>query len=123
MRLMTREYSFQDYESIVDGVFFYDSDVISDESYVEDIIYEFGVRMDNRVLKKDAHCFFLPKPQSDMLRKEWVPQRINKFAEDILEEMRKLKVLVSDNGQTSVDLCLDIVEQQLSKYNESVKEL
>ena len=65
----------------------------------------------------------MPKSQSDMLRKEWVPQRINKFAEDILEEMRKLKVLVSDNGQASVDLCIDIVEKQLSKYNESVKEL
>lgn len=87
MNIMTREFHFKDRESTIEGVFFYNADIVSEEVAVN-TINKCGVEMDNQILKPDAPCFFLPKSKADLLQ-NWVKQRINEAVEEALTDKNR----------------------------------
>ena len=76
MNLQTKSFSFEKSNGErIEGTFFYDEDEISEEA-ADKIIQNSGAHMDNRVFKKEAKCFFLPKAQADLLRQVWIPHKV-----------------------------------------------
>lgn len=83
MHLVVKDFVFEDeFGKDVEGVFFFDEDVIN-EKEAEQIIYEHGPFLNNRVFSQEAPCFFLPKAQADMLRHIWVPHIKEEHKEDV----------------------------------------
>ena len=85
MTIVIKEFEFksEDNKKVIEGAFFYDEDVISEDD-AEKIILDYGCDMNNSIFSKDAPCFFLPKAQADMLRHSWIPQKVDRAVEEAL---------------------------------------
>ena len=92
MNIVIKEFTFISNEANnIEGVLFYDADVI-DENTASKLIHTYGYEMDNRILKKDAPCFFLPKAQADMLH-SWVQQKLNNTVTETWKYVDKSEIL------------------------------
>lgn len=86
MKIMAQDFSFQRSGKdgkIVEGTFFYDADILDDET-VNKIIQVNGIDMNNKIFTSEAPCFFLPKAQADLLRNVWVKQKVDEAVKGAL---------------------------------------
>ena len=88
MRPEIREFKVGLGDEAFDGVFFFDADVI-DEETLQEIVKTHGYEMDNKVFKKEAPCFFLPKAQAELLRKSWVKQKTDSIRAEVIAEIEE----------------------------------
>lgn len=125
MNLLIKEFSFEEYGRLVEGALFYDADILKDD-IVEEIIYTYGTNMNNMVLKEDVPCFFLPKGQSDLLRKVWVPEKVNSVINDIVNKLEEYESVCKNTNiscDMAVESCINIANNYLDEYNKKVKEM
>lgn len=121
MNPIIHEFSFTGHDIIIEGALFYDGDIISKETATE-IITNFGTDLDNTVFKKDAPCFFLSKHQADLLRKVWIPDRDEKFKNDIINSLEDYKSHASNiPADMIVESCINIVNDKFAEKLDKIR--